>query len=229
MRERRVLLYSGGLDSFIMSKLVSHDESLFILTGTEDNKLEWSRIIQSNAKISILDFSFLSQFELPNKIIPFRNMFFAFAAAQYGSIILLASTKGDTTRDKDDLFAYLLSATLSYFAMGPVDKVRYAGPCRVELPFRQCTKRQLVRLYLEAGFPAEDLITQSFSCYFPVAGNECGRCRSCLRKFVALALNEIPSGFAHPTKYVLQEHLEESIQKGRKEEAGDIRELLNNL
>lgn len=224
--ERRVLLYSQGLDSFIMSKLIPHDEKLFIITGTKDNEVERDRISQSDFDVSILDLSFLAQFELANKIIPFRNMFFALAAAQYGSVILMASTKGDTTRDKDDVFGHLMSAMMSYFGMGSVDKVRYSGPCRIELPFRQYTKRELVQMYLDTGFPREDLVRQSSSCYFPIDGQECGRCRSCLRKFTALALNGISPSFEVPTTSLLEEHLNESIRKGREQEAEEIKEVL---
>jgi 7-cyano-7-deazaguanine synthase len=232
---RKVLLFSTGLDSFILLKLFSHDAVVFVKTGTKDNELELLRLQTYGSrlpgpKVTIVDCSFLRQFELENKIIPFRNHIFCCVAAQYGHRIYLASTAGDTTRDKDYTFAETMSAALHYFATGPAGKVRWPGERSIILPLRRYTKRQAVQLYLESGYDPAELVTVSSSCYYPTLdGSECGQCRSCLRKFVALYANGIRPAFATPSVAALTLHLQESLSKGRKAEANDVQEVICKL
>jgi 7-cyano-7-deazaguanine synthase len=226
---RKVLLFSTGLDSFILSKLFSYSSIVFIKTGTDDNKAELARLQThfNDLHATVVDCSFLEQYELGNKIIPFRNHIFACVAAQYGHVIHMASTAGDTTRDKDITFASTLSTALSYFSTGPANKVRWPGNRTIALPLRTMTKKQIVRLYLDKGFDADDLVHKSASCYHPTPeGKECGRCRSCLRKFVALFGNGVLPAFAPPPVELLRQHWEESVQKGRELEAKETQEVL---
>ena len=187
---KKVLLYSGGLDSFCLSKLYKPDIHLYLSTGTIDNNRELDKLQSSIKKLTIVDISFLQQYELTNKIIPFRNTFFILIAAQYGNIIYLGATAGDTTKDKDYVFQNQISSLLNYFGLDK-DKLSIVDyPYKVELPFKELTKTQIVAEYLIANNTVEDLLINSRSCY-DGEEKECGLCRACLRKAIALVNNNI--------------------------------------
>lgn len=226
---RSVCLFSTGLDSFIMSKLYPCDETVFIITGTNDNVIEYKRVLDYffHQVTQFIDMSFMVKFELPNKIIPFRNYFMILGAAQFGHKIFLGATKGDTTRDKDETFAMRLGSAMSYFSFGPVEKVRHWGKREIVMPLRNYTKAESVKMYLDAGFSSDELISKSTSCYYPPpGGGECGKCRSCMRKFIALYLSGIMPAFPIPSREQIQSHLRESIEKGRESETKEIEEVL---
>lgn len=235
----RVLLYSGGLDSFILSCVEPWDHAVFIRTGVPDNTAELHRLYSHipEQRVTELDFSFLNKFELTNKIIPFRNYFFVLAAAEYGQIIMMSSTAGDTTKDKDSKFAKYMSTALTHFSTGPQEKVppSYCGKgVSVILPFLSLSKTQIVRKYLNAGLPAEHLLSRSISCYYPMLSNgifePCWACRSCIRKYVALYINDVPMGKDIHDKItitILQDFYVDSIRKRRKKiELKDIQYAL---
>ena len=68
------LMFSAGLDSYILKRLYKfrNDECLFVRLGTKENKIEeelidlgFPGVLKANLPVA--------GFELPNKIIPFRN------------------------------------------------------------------------------------------------------------------------------------------------------------
>ena len=100
-----MLCYSGGLDSYALSKMYEYDKYLFFNLGTEDNKQELKHIRENRspeflAKFEVIDLP-IFPYELDNKIIPFRNHLIGLLAAQFGNIIHFGFTAGDTTKDKD--------------------------------------------------------------------------------------------------------------------------------
>lgn len=228
----RVLMFSGGLDSYTLKQIynVPDNECLFVRMGTEENKMEEKHIKQYFPGVQITELS-LSRFELKNKIIPFRNHFLCLLAAQYGDDILFAFTAGDTTRDKDFTFKRQMEETMNYFALSR-DKVHFPGPYKVRMPFKRLTKTQVVRSFLRHGFEGDDLIYKSISCY-NAKEIGCGKCRSCLRKYVALynANKELGErcrrAFDHDPREVMSAFLQESIQKERNQkEIEEIKEAM---
>ncbi|MFH7835140.1 MAG: 7-cyano-7-deazaguanine synthase [Candidatus Aenigmatarchaeota archaeon] len=188
----KVLLYSGGMDSFCLNYLEKPDILLYINLGTEDGKKEIENLqkLPFKNKIKIVNLNSLSDFELENKIIPFRNTFLILIAAQFGNEIYLGATKGDTTKDKDYVFKSQMESHLNYFALDK-NKVNVKDyPYIIHLPFKELTKTQIIRKYLENGGSVEDLLKYSRSCYNGKE-KECGICRSCIRKATALVLNNI--------------------------------------
>lgn len=218
---KTVLLFSTGLDSICLYYMLNADINLFILTGTKDNENEFMNLKHTkelNHNLVCLDMRFLKEFELPNKIIPYRNHFFVTAAAQFGQDIYIGATLGDTTRDKDETFAKNLSDSLSYFANGPKEKIKYPGDIKIHMPLKNKTKAEIVKMYLhdEKAYNPNILIHHSSSCYYPKKDNkECGECRSCLRKYVALRINNLEPNFQKPSLNILENFLQESIIKQR--------------
>ena len=73
---KKVLLYSGGLDSYLISHIWNPDVRLYIDIKGTYNEVEKAHL-SSNVIIETLD---LSKFEREDKIIPLRNLFFTMIA-----------------------------------------------------------------------------------------------------------------------------------------------------
>ena len=141
---RSVILYSGGMDSFCLSKMVPEADLLFIETGTGDNQYEKLRLPDRIKQIK-LD---LSAWELENKIIPFRNCFFVLAAAQKYSDIYLGATAGDTTKDKDYVFKAMMESMMNYLGLDEHKMGHINRPFIIHMPFKDMTKPEIVKSFL---------------------------------------------------------------------------------
>lgn len=227
---KRIALFSTGMDSLIMKDLygIPNQDCLFVDMGTVENKIERQFIEAYFPGVIIIEVPLVIH-ELPNKIIPFRNNHLALLAANYGSVIYFAFTAGDTTRDKDYVFKSQMEGILNYFSLSE-DKVKVPGPFTIVMPYKHMTKTEMVTEYINRGFDPYKLLTQSCSCYTGSGLIGCGRCRSCLRKFLALELNGVNTHDffqEDPGKHMLKFY-EESVKKNRKNELKEI-ELWNKL
>jgi 7-cyano-7-deazaguanine synthase len=218
---KSVILYSGGMDSYCLSKIIPDASLLFIDTGTDDNKIEAQQLPAGTQIIKLP----LVNWELPNKIIPFRNCFFVLAAAQQFSEIYLGATAGDTTKDKDFVFKAMMESLMNYFG-SDFDKMGHnQRPFIVHMPFKAMTKSEILSDYIVRGFSIDSLLEESRSCYQGTTEQECGECRSCLRKYTALINNDMGQNhrFLHqPTKEEMEAFWEDSIKKGRGTEVTEI-------
>lgn len=230
---KRILLFSAGMDSVMLKHLfqIKNEECLFVSMGTIENEMERSIIEEHYPGVLQVNLP-LIDFELPNKIIPFRNAFLILAAAQFSPYIILGSTAGDSTRDKDYTFAALMTSLMQYVGFPP-DKAppswEFGVRVQVEMPLKGWTKTQIIRHFLDEGGNVEALRFKSASCY--EEGGNCGRCRSCQRKYVALrsaGVSGVEAWFVTNPRDFLQETLAYSERVGRVEEAEEIRALLKN-
>lgn len=188
----KVLLYSAGQDSWCARYLWKPDVCLYVDMGTGYTELEKQRLDDA-VEIAQLP---LAQWELPDKIIPLRNLLLVCVAAQYGGNagsvqVALAATSGDRPLDKSEDFATRGSEFLTWL-WGPQ---RWTPGKRVDivLPFKDLSKAQLVGAYLDAGGDLQALRNRSVSCYTPTSAGPCGRCKACARRWVAFAANGVPS------------------------------------
>lgn len=232
-----MLLFSTGLDSFIIKTLLKFpdDQCLFIDMQTPENEIEKEK----------LQFYFpgthkalmpLQRFALPNHIIPFRNHMMALIGFQFAKNLYFGFTAGDTTRDKDYVFKAQMEGLTNYFG-GIPEKVKVQGPYEIKMPYKSNTKAELVGIYLSAGYAATKLLSHTTSCY---EGSSalfgCGRCRSCLRKFVAISLHseELGQRMINGTEYNPMDSLntfyQESLGKHRNvREMEDIKKCLEKM
>lgn len=183
-----VLLYSSGMDSYIIKAIYKPEVLLYVNMGTEDGKRELENVKQDR-NVEIIDLP-LSQWELHNKIIPYRNTMLALVGAQYGNDIIFGFTDGDTTKDKDYVFKSQTENVLNYFALDS-NKVRVEEyPYTICMPLKALTKTEALEEYIKRGNSIQSLLKESRSCY-SAGDKECGKCRSCIRKAIALKLNNI--------------------------------------
>lgn len=178
---RRVLLYSGGMDSWLIDKIWKPDVRLFVDMGTASSRAERMRLPES---VKIVEFQSLGQFERQSDfILPLRNLYLLAIASMYGNEICLGANATDANLDKTPEFAQRASELLTYM-YGP-QKWTDARNIRVDVSFRAYTKGDLLRLYLEGGGDWETAYRETFSCFTPNDGRECHCCRACFLKMAA--------------------------------------------
>jgi 7-cyano-7-deazaguanine synthase in queuosine biosynthesis len=188
-----VLLYSGGLDSHIHYRLL-HSPILLRFNTRHRYDLAERRAIERlralgafrNAELRTSDALDFSDLELDNAEVPFRNVLFALIGAAVANDVVLAAGTGDEGHDKDHVYAQLTSALATY--VNQWDRMpRAFEPIRVHTPAKALTKAELVRLYLWNQHSVEELAA-TISCH---RGDVCGECDPCVRRWVALAHNNL--------------------------------------
>lgn len=202
-RYKRVLLFSGGTDSFCYSRILQVDILLMISFGSKADRAEYlavqtlleqgaidpAKFIYRNA---IFNFNSL---ERGDATIPSRNAYLVLYAAEYGEQIIVGANSGDTRmHDKDQLFYRHMTHLLNHL-YGPGQKWTEERRFQVSAPYDHLSKSELVGLYLQAGGIPKHLLT-SYSCH---RGSQrpCGACKSCFRKLISL----INNGVAVPPAY----------------------------
>jgi len=206
---KKVLLFSGGMDSLMMARVLKPDILLYINCGCEYQKAERKVLNQvaltaySRAKLIIKTYP-LVEYERDDFILPARNSFFCTVASQYGEHIILGAMSGDRSNDKDEEFVKLQSKLLNYMYADQhwCDKHTF----NIDIPYKQTTKSQLMKQYLKEKGQI-GLLFLSVSCYAPndiwdkkqqkYIAQPCGQCKPCVRKWIALVNNhiEIPEGY----------------------------------
>ena len=222
---KKVLLYSGGMDSWLIDKLWKPDIRLYIDMNTRYSKEEMKRL-PDDTIIEKLD---LSKWEREDKIIPLRNMYLIGIATNYGDEICLGATAGDRVLDKSPVFAELYEELLGYL----YQKQHWTEKrtIRINLDYKAYTKTELLKQYIIQGGSISEAFSSSFSCYAPVDGHECWSCKPCFRTFIAFALNGYPFSeevIERNISYIKREILPliESGEYGRKREEEEIRQVL---
>ena len=153
-----------------------------------------------------------------------RNAFFALAGAYYGDEMILVSTAGDTTNDKDQPFVENINNLFKHMFLNKLKNPSTSPDGAVlTIPYRNLTKTQLIGLYLKTGGSVKALL-KTRSCYSDKNG-ECGKCRSCIRKFVALKLNGLETIWNEDPLNCIEEAYEYAIKNDRKEEIDDLSKL----
>lgn len=173
MKGRTVQLYSGGLDSYIISKLINPDVKLYFDYGTEQNRLEMS-VLPDDVIVKPLPIGEYTQNDGLSTI-PLRNLLFAAIAVNYGETIIIGGLKSDLHYDKKPEFT---SKTTELFN-SVLEKERQPKTVEVIVPFSNMTKTDLIVEYLLKGFKLEDLDRYSWSCHTPDNGKPCGHCQAC--------------------------------------------------
>lgn len=196
---KKVLLFSSGMDSYIINKLEKPDVLVFVDNKSNYSALEMKYLKSQNYEnlVFVEDFINMSSIELDNMIIPARNLFLVTIASYFGEEIILGATAGDRSTDKDFEFAHLSSNLLSHIYKESHWSSK--GDIFVNLKYKFWTKTDLVRAFVETNATGtivsdadkrrsiEELLTNSFSCYHPTKDEkQCNRCKPDLRKFLAI-------------------------------------------
>lgn len=181
---RKVLLYSGGMDSWLIDKLWEPDVKLYVNIHGDYTMSELSRLPND---VEIVDCPFLGKFEMHDtKFLPLRNLYFLMIASHYGDRICLGATGGDWgNKDKTPEFLYMAEHMLRYLWS---DK-KVSKDISIEDKFVYIPKSDLIRQYIQSGGSIETIRNSTFSCYTPADDKECFNCYPCFRKFALLYAN----------------------------------------
>jgi len=177
---QEVVLFSGGMDSYVAAFMYPNATLVHVdfREQYEDKQLAAIKRIAPR-HVEMLTGLDLSQFLGEDGVyLPNRNMLLATLGAMYGDTIILGAIAGDVYPDHGTVFGDLLSATLSH-----INGAEY----KVLFPFSHLTKYDLVSEYIALGGDPLDL-KHTLSCYHPTE-TACMKCRSCLRKLVAMGLH----------------------------------------
>lgn len=226
---KKVLLYSGGMDSWLIDKIWKPDIKLYVDMNTRYSKEEIKRL-PKDVIIEKLD---LGKWEREDAIIPLRNLYLIMLATNYGDDICLGATAGDRVLDKSIEFAKNASNLLSFL----YSKQHWTDERKINinLDFKGYTKKQLIAKYLEIGGDIEEAVKSSFSCYDPIEGKECWECKPCFRKYVSFKVNgydfgeEIDNKVKNYMKNFIMSDIQEGIYGRGKEEENDILEVYNSI
>lgn len=189
-----VMLYSGGLDSYCTAFLMQPDVLLAVDTGTRYGDTELLRMRAPEGlelRLRYAGLTGLAKWEDKDTLIlPGRNAHLVLAAANYANTIYLGATAGDRVTDKDQVFADRMNDLFAHLYQNQW-WLPGGRPVRVELPVKHLTKREIVAAYLQAGGNPKKVVTDTFSCYHPVDDEACRECKPCVRRYVALLLNNL--------------------------------------
>ena len=230
---KKVLLYSGGMDSWLISKLWNPDVLLYVDMCTKYSKAEIARL-PKDVIIEKLD---LSRWERPDAIIPLRNLYLIMIATNYGDEICLGATAGDRVLDKSFEFAEKASDLLSFL----YSKQHWTEErnIKINLDFKNLTKKELLIKYLNQGGSLAEAANGSFSCYEPTLDesgcwSECWQCKPCFRKYVSFKI--LGYDFGAKVDKLVKEYLDTEIipsilagNYGRADEEKDILEVYERL
>lgn len=206
----QVILFSGGLDSVCAAQLHPDAALVYIDYGGRYCNKERRYVHETAGVLNRKVVSMTSRINLQGTesgegaFLPNRNALLILMAAtcftnlEYSNEtsidFILNATGGGIHPDKDETFAHMLTNLMNYMNRGGKDSPK--REYRVLLPTKHLTKPEIVATYINAGGLVNALFN-AVSCY-DAHQRQCGRCRACIRKYVALAWNGIqPLGFSN--------------------------------
>lgn len=176
---RRCILYSGGLDSFILSYLNPDTDCIYFDIGSRYTRYEIQTIKKNNVRVIKLDF--FTNAEHDNGYMPYRNMILILKTTLLGYNQVLFGVVNEWQTDKNKRF---------FKRTERLAKVLGKTDLQILTPFKYKNKWSIVSLYLKAGGDVEKLYTHSRSC-IKDQRTECGQCVNCERKYIALIINDV--------------------------------------
>lgn len=230
---KKVLLYSGGMDSWLISKIWKPDMKVYINMHTRYSEEEIKKIKDNGEDVTIIDFP-LGQWERPDAIIPLRNLYLVMAICNItGSEdvdICLGATAGDRVLDKSPEFALKANDLLNYLYQ-PQHWIPEGKKVNVNIDFKGFTKTELIGEFIKAGGDINEAFTRSFSCYDPIDGHECWACKPCFRKFTSFALNgmEFPEEVSNKALGYIEKEILPLIDAGNYGRAEEEKEIVKVL
>lgn len=211
-----VLLFSGGLDSYILWHLLGFPTAVYVKLGHKYQAQELETLSNLRAThagaltIYTLDGPQIGRTEEADGHIPHRNLHLMTTVSSWlhPKRIYYGALLGETSRDKTGKFIRMTGRLLSYDEGMRV---------RIVAPARRWTKTGLVRRYLKRMNGDDRLLHQTRSCYEP-GEVACGKCVACFRRWVAFANNGIYADWQHApwemeyrieSRYLLQNPIRE--------------------
>lgn len=192
----KVLLYSTGLDSELYRLLEKPEKLLFFKSGARYEALETEQL-HSFIKSGLLkeheviedDTLNFKSLELSNSIVPMRNIFYILRALEYAQDVYIGVTYYDLHYDKQpDVLGSLLSFVQNYYYYRDTPETWDNVRPHILTPYRDLTKGELIKEAINQGCDVSHIPTLR-TCYDGHSKKGCGKCKSCVSKAIALAVN----------------------------------------
>lgn len=188
---KEVLLFSGGMDSFIAWHYLKRPMCLFVDLGHRYADLEEEVCDHLAGLVGMHLIKMRCQevgqmFERRDAHIPLRNMMLATLGAMHAETVYIVCQEGERSiPDRSVEFFTKASSVLS----------EASGETRiVDAVFWEMTKVEMVKWYIDQSFPENDLL-ETFSCFDSEDGKPCAACPACFRRAQAFMLNGIDEGW----------------------------------
>jgi len=177
-----ILLFSGGLDSYIAWHYLKKPTTLYCDLGHRYASQE-VEAVRELIPSTIIDTRLnLSDKEERDANIPLRNAFLVMIASYYSEEIVLVVQKGEMDiPDRSNIFFKGAGRSLTYL---------HGRKIEVLSPFKRFTKSEIVNWYSEYYWGPNDHLLKTRSC-FGAGDKPCGACDACFRRWVAFTNNGI--------------------------------------
>lgn len=215
MPEREYILFSGGLDSFLLANEHPEAQGVYYDLGGRYSEYEKANIERINTaitagqvavehEITIAPLNFYPEnFEEDSGYIPYRNLVLLLKASmEPGCSTIYFGVVNEWQRDKSRKFV-----NLAEFIMRDMGK----RDITVETPYRGVSKSKLIKQYLERGGSKENLMLTR-SCVADTE-KECGACVSCNSKHIAFVNNGIDIADHFETEPSIDNYIHERLEK----------------
>lgn len=191
MSKKIVILYSGGLDSYMMYQYAMKtkpDYEIICVYYNHGHKAGKQEMKYLPAFVKIMNIDWLEEnyklYGENNLIIPGRNLaFVTLAACKFlPNEIWIGSLKGEDyelATDKNAKFKELANSTLNYVLSPYIqENIKIVAPFQ-EIGF---DKSKLIQWAIDNGIELETLINDTKSCYSEF-DQPCGECFQCLKRW----------------------------------------------
>ena len=181
-----ILLYSGGMDSYIAWWELGHPKTLYVDLQHKYAEKELLAVKATIPETKRIQFP-LGTYEHHDAYIPFRNLHLCTLAANEGAtkIWLIVQKDEMSLPDRSQEFMSKASQLLSLLSS--------RTSIEIATPFDLIDKTQMVHYYKQIGGPIDQLL-KTVGCYDSELGH-CGNCNACFRRYIALANNDIDPGY----------------------------------
>ena len=238
VKGKKVLLYSGGVDSECIRRLWRPDVLLYVDMKTRYSEEELSRIENNEfeGEVTVVKLPLTDWEDRRTHYIPSRNLILLTVAAEFGETLCLGATKDDIANDKTMEFLNVADQVLN---LTHTEQTNSNGrEIYVEKDFKQMSKVELLQACARSQPGALlELWENTFSCYTPneyAPGKDrsCWHCKPCMRKALAF----MAAGFELPHEaiwgvgvYMAHEGIRSKVNSGiyhKPEEAKLIKQFL---
>lgn len=186
---KKILLYSGGVDSWLINQIWEPDVKLYVDLGTDYGKEEIELFKKNNENVKIVSFD-LSEYELEDKFIPLRNLYLIMLACNISGFedveICLGATVADRSYDKSMEFLEKTESLLNYMYT-PYISQPYSKNIKIVTDFKNKSKKELLSLYLKKGGDINKAFNESYGSFKKNMTE--WECKKFYRKYVAFKLN----------------------------------------
>lgn len=179
-----ILCFSGGIDSLVAWFFLKKPGTIFFKMKHRYQEKELSSVKKlqqaiPELKTIISDAFDFSTIEKDDAYILNRNLFLATFAMNYGNNIFVVGIKGDNVGDNCPRAMEYMTDCINAIKPTNYDSVK------VDSPFWDKTKGQIVTWFLQHVTEAEKLLKLTTGCYSETPFH-CGECPACFRRWVAL-------------------------------------------